>query len=312
MPSIWPHLTETQLGLERKARPGLIPVQLSAGQAQWIDMNGYHCYEGFFHQSLAAYEGLTPSRRQRFTSTLDFLTDPPEDSIRPSGFIFHMGRCGSTLLSKVLARSRAHLVFSEAAPHNQIWRILPTDKSGDPSRNLEMYRTLLLAMGRPRLPSYRAHIVKFTSFNIVKFDFIRAAFPGVPALFLFRDPAHAIDSYRRRNPSWMGAELGIGKTWHTPEAAIETFLDAALSIRDPDFQCVDHAHLTPDLLPAILRFFHLDPSMEEMRLMASEFAWDAKGGSRPRRFEPALIATAAVPPHLRELYGRAAALKSLR
>jgi hypothetical protein len=75
---------------------------------------------------------------------------------------------------------------------------------------------------------------------------------------------------------------------------------------------VDHAHLTPDLLPAILRFFHLDPSMEEMRLMASEFAWDAKGGSRPRRFEPALIATAAVPPHLRELYGRAAALKSLR
>jgi hypothetical protein len=304
-----PHLDADQLRLERAARPGLIPVQLTSSHAVWMDMNGYHCYEGFFHQSLSAYEAMTRSRPRRFTSTLDFLTDPAEAAIPPSGFIFHMGRCGSTLLAKVFACSRSHLVFSEAAPHNQIWRIL---HPADPQRNLAMYRTLLLTMGRPRLASYRAHIVKFTSFNIVNFQFIRAAFPGVPALFLYRDPAQALDSYHRRNPAWMGAELGIGKTWHAPEAAIEAFLEAALSIRDSSFQCVDHAHLIPDLLPAVLRFFHLDPSPEEIRLMASQFAWDAKSGSRPRRFEPAPGATAAVSTRLRELHGRVAALRSLR
>ena len=304
-----PYLDAEQLRLERAARPGLIPVQLSRSHALWMDMNGYHCYEGFFHQSLSAYEAMTSSRPQRFSSTLDFLTDPPEGAIPPSGFIFHMGRCGSTLLAKVLARSRSHLVFSEAAPHNQIWRIL---HPGDPQRNIAMYRNLLLAMGRPRLASYRAHIVKFTSFNIVNFQFIRAAFPEVPALFLFRDPAQALDSYRRRNPAWMGVDLSIGTTWHAAEAAIEAFFEAALSIRDPSFQCVDHAHLTPDLLPAVLRFFHLDPSTEEMRLMASQFSWDAKSGSRSRRFEPAPRATAAVSTRLRELHGRVAALKSLR
>jgi hypothetical protein len=310
MSTIGPHLTEAQLGLELKARPGLIPVRLSAGEALWIDMDGYHCYEGFFHQSLTAYQGMARAKPQRFISTLDFLAsaDRPDDSIHPTGFIFHMGRCGSTLLAKVLARSRSHLVFSEAAPHNQIWRVL----NDDPGRKIEMYRTLLLTMGRPRLPSYRAHIVKFTSFNIVNFELIRAAFPGVPALFLFRDPAQAIDSYRRRNPSWMGAELGIGKTWHTAEAAVEAFLDAALSIDDPDFRCLNYVHLTPDLLPAILRFFHLDPSTEEARLMASEFAWDSKSSSRPRRFDPASGAIAAVSPRLSELYDRLASLSCLR
>ena len=186
---IWPHLTTSQLRLEIAARPGLIPTQLdaTAGQAVWIDMNGYHCYEGAFHHSLAAYGAMSRSTPQRFTSSLDFLSESalPERCIPPAGFIFHTGRCGSTLLAKALARSRAHLVFSEAGPHNQIWRAL----SGDRQTRIEMYRTLVLTMGRPRLSSYRAHIVKFTSFNIVNFPFIREAFPGVPALFLFRDPA---------------------------------------------------------------------------------------------------------------------------
>jgi hypothetical protein len=303
---MWPRLTAVKLALELKTRPGLIPIKLSAGEAVWIDMNGYHCYEGFFHQSLAAYNGMIQPRPQRFTSTLDFLTcaDLPQGVIRPTGFIFHMGRCGSTLLAKVLARSRSHLVFSEAAPHNQIWRV--------PQRTIEMYRTLLLTMGRPRLPSYRAHFVKFTSFNIVNFEFIRAAFPDVPALFLFRNPAQAIDSYQRRQPGWMGAELGIGKTWHTADAALEAFLEAALAIRDPDFQCLDYLNLTPDSLPVILRFFRLDSSTEDMRLMATEFKWDAKSGNSPRRFEPPRGATAAVSTRLRDLYDRVAALRSLR
>jgi hypothetical protein len=308
---MWPHLTAAQLELELKARPGLIPVQLSAGEAVWIDLDGYHCYEGFFHESLAAYEGMKRQASQRFISTLDFLAsaDLPGGTIRPTGFIFHMGRCGSTLLAKVLARSRSHLVFSEAAPHNQIWRIL----AGDRQRKIETYRNLLLTMGRPRLPSYCAHIVKFSSFNIVNFEFIRTAFPDVPALFLFRDPAQAMDSYQRRKPGWIGKDLGIGNVWHDAGEAIEAFLDAALSIRDSGLACLNYAHLTPDVLPAVFRFFRLDPSKDEMRQMASEFAWDAKSGSRPRRFDPASRgATAAVSARLVELYDRVANLKSLQ
>ena len=172
-------------------------------------MNGYHCYEGAFHHSLAAYGAISRSTPQRFTSSLDFLSEPalPERCIPPAGFIFHTGRCGSTLLAKALARSRAHLIFSEAGPHNQIWRAL----SGDRQTRIEMYRTLVLTMGRPRLSSYQAHIVKFTSFNIVNFPFIREAFPGVPALFLFRDPRRC----------WILTIAGVRSGWGSTLVSVE-------------------------------------------------------------------------------------------
>lgn len=179
------YLTETQMAAEIAARPGLIPVALEGDSSlvRWIDLKKYHCYEGFFSDSLAVYRGLPGKQPREYTCALKTLASlrVPEDSIYPTGFIFHTARCGSTLLTRVLARSRAHLVFGEAAPHNQIWRAL----AGFNNRESEIYRKLLLLMGRRRLPSYCAHIVKFTSFNLLRFNFIRAVFPDVPVLVLF-------------------------------------------------------------------------------------------------------------------------------
>ncbi len=115
-------------------------------------------------------------------------------------------------------------------------------------------------MGRRRLPSYRSHIVKFTSFNILKFREIRQAFPGVPAVFLFREPGAMLESYHRSNPSWMGREIGVRYTPATPETAIETFFRAALAIRDPDFRCLDYALLKPESITSVLTFLRLNPS----------------------------------------------------
>jgi hypothetical protein len=245
------------------------------GEAHWLDLGAYHCYEGFFHRSLALHASLSRGTPRQFKSSLDFLAGATllHNPLPPSGFIFHAGRCRSTLLAKALARSRAHQVFGEAAAHNQVWRVL----SGSFGRNPQAYRNLLLWMGRRRVPAYRAHLIKFTSFNIVEFPFVRAAFPGVPAVFLFRTPEEILYSYHRASPAWMGRELGIGKIWHTPQAAIEDFFTAALGIRDSQFRCMDYADLTPDSLPSLLAYFNLSVSTEDLRQMQAEFRWDAKG-----------------------------------
>jgi hypothetical protein len=295
-------LTELEFQAEYAARPGLIPVELdTVGRTiVWLDLNGFHCQEGFFRDSLATYSALRRGNPWRCASDLDLLLSPALTAgcVSPTAFIFHAGRCGSTLLSRAIARSTNHLVFSEAAPHNQIWR----NTSGANDSCLSMYRNLLLLMARPRLPSYRAHIVKFTSFNIVQFDFIRAAFPGVPALFLFRSPEQILSSYRRETPQWMGKDLGVGKVWHTPETAVGDFFRQALSIRDPDFRYLDYKDLTPESLPGILRFFHLDPSASELTAMLAEFQWDAKSGNRQQPFSRNLRESPAAPHELRRLY----------
>jgi hypothetical protein len=297
---------------ELAVREGMIPVDIDTdrGRISWVDLERYHCYRGFFQDSLHSWAALRGSDPDSFTSSIDVLDSIriPPNSLSPTAFIFHTGRCGSTLLAQVLARSRENMVFAEAAPHNQIWRLRRDVGSTGTESEVTAYRNLFLAMGRRRLPSYGSHIVKFTSFNILKFHRIRAAFPGVPALFLFREPAAMLDSYRRSSPSWMGRELGIGRILETPETAVEAFFREALSIRDPDFQCLDYALLTPASLPPILSFLRLTPSPQELRLMAEEFSWDARSGSIPRPFVPRCRASAfsavVVPDTLQELYAQ--------
>jgi hypothetical protein len=218
----------------------------------------------------------------RCLTSLDLLSRlTTRDAICPNAFIFNTGRCGSTLLAKVLARSRANLVLSEAAPQNQIWQTMTSPEDG-----VAAFRNLILAMGRKRLPSYRAHVIKFTSVNLVHFDSIRAAFPGVPSLFLFRDPAMILASYAKKGFQWKGWMGGAFGSWGGPAEAVEDLCRRALALlrQDRDFRCLEYAALTPDRLPAILEYFHMSAAPDELRTMISEFDWDARSEKYPSAF----------------------------
>jgi hypothetical protein len=49
-------------------------------------------------------------------------------------------------------------------------------------------------MGRQRTSEQKAYFVKFTSYNVLFIDFIKAAFPDVPCLFLYREPGEVLVS----------------------------------------------------------------------------------------------------------------------
>jgi hypothetical protein len=300
-------LTNSQLADEFSARPGLIPVSFdySSGESAsnrivWLDLDRYHCYEGFFARSLATYAALLPAPPARFVTSLDALGAlSPDDSLPPSGFIFHVGRCGSTLLAKVLARSRENMVFSEALAHNLVWKALPEC----PGSAVEFYRRLLLAMGRRRLSSYRSHFIKFTSYNIMEFALIRAAFPDTPALFLFRQPDAVLESSEREVQPFLGMDFGFGRVWSHAGTALRDFCRAALEVRDSRFRCLDYSRITPQNLPSILQFLRSEPSSpQELALMKSEFLWDAKSGGIPRHFVPRNTATGLADQCLLGLY----------
>jgi hypothetical protein len=308
-------LTEPEFRAEHAARPGLIPVRLDAvrRRALWVDLTGYHCYDGSFRRSLAAYATILaaarrPSAPWHCESSLDFLRSAAcdADCISPGAFIFHAGRCGSTLLAKVIARSQEHMVFGEGGPHNQIWGVISGSRRSAPI----LFRNLLLHTGRRRLPSYRAHIVKFTSFNVLQFETIRTAFPEVPALFLFRKPAQILASYRRESPGWMGKDTEIGTIGQSAEAAVTKVFQAALGA-GKDLVCLDYADLTPDTLPGVLGYFHLDPCPEDLALMRAEFRWDAKT-NRLRSTQPVSAPEFEFPvsQELQELYKELSARKA--
>jgi hypothetical protein len=303
------YLTGPDLAAELERLPGLIPVEIDPAErlVHWLDLGKYHCYQGFFDDAITVCAGLRQwtgaGEPEQFTTDIESLHPeqmPPaiaRGCLPPSAFIFHACRCGSTLLVKSLARSRQHLTFGEAAPHNQIWTLA----EANPDTMAALYRGLMLIMGRRRLPSYQAHIVKFTSFNIVRFERIRRVFPDVPALFLSREPGAILESCERIPPAWLGHSSGTGQTWHTAGSAVEDFFRSALAIRDGRFRHLDYADLTPAALPAILDFFGLPSTPTELRQMQAEFELDAKT-SVPVPFVPRSPSVVPVPPRLAALY----------
>ena len=63
------------------------------------------------------------------TALSEWLKDRP--ALRPSGLIFHMSRCGSTLVSGMLASLDHNLVISEAAPIDAVVRAPDADPGLD-------------------------------------------------------------------------------------------------------------------------------------------------------------------------------------
>ncbi len=299
MPDVVPLLRPDALANELADRPGLIPVSLDARQQRilWMDLEGYHCYDGFFHQSLAMFEALRRSP-ETFASGLDALDEAPVGGMAPAGFIFHTGRCGSTLLARVLARVRSHLVLSEAPPHNQFWDTLPWPAAPTPDAT-RRYRNLVLALGRRRLPAYNAHLIKFTSWNLLALPFIRATFPDVPALFIHREPVEVLVSMLANPPGWLAEPAARARVTGWDDATVKAADDlssarqglcnlfrAATEASAHGLRCLAHPQLTAPNLPAILDYFDLRPSDEALAQMQAQFTLDAKQSRGGRPYQP--------------------------
>jgi len=309
-----PYLTKNELIAELRRRAGLIPVDLDIERRRliWQDLEQYHSYEGFFSASLNTFGNLKRYGNNNlqpvvFESDLDLLESDQilTDFIYPTGFIFHASRCGSTLLSKALARSRSNLVFGEADLHNRIWSALTNGWSAPPAidgRNQTIYKNLILAMGRRRLESHAQHFIKFTSFNILFFELIKAAFPDVPAIFIYRDPDAIIGSLRDRSPGWLNdtpitefiadvERYGYRDlTKSDPiENALARFFSAAADAGRSGVKFLHYPELIPINLPIVLNALKAVISPDDLLLMQNQFRYDSKEEYKLHNFEAKVI-----------------------
>jgi hypothetical protein len=124
----------------------------------------------------------------------------------PSGFIFHASRCGSTLLSQMLAALPENVVISEAGPVGAILRSHQRDPGITEEERVLWLRWLLNAFGQRRFPGEKHLFVKFECWQVLLLPLIRRAFPDVPWIFLYRDPVEVVVSHKNR----MGRQLVPG------------------------------------------------------------------------------------------------------
>ncbi len=156
--------------------------------------------EPFFDDSVAACMRLpfhALFRRRASAAELGAWLGP-RPAVVPAGFVFHMSRCGSTLLSQLLAAVPAHRVVSEAPPIDAALRGGGADAGVDEATRGDWLRILLTMMTQPPPAESWRLFVKFDSWHAQFMPLILRAFPEVPWVFLIRDPVQVLVSHMRR------------------------------------------------------------------------------------------------------------------
>jgi hypothetical protein len=186
------------------------PVHVSLLGAPAIDWAHFGRETGFADQLTLRRVLQRPFNRlfRRRMTLEDFVRGAP-DRAPPKGFIFHMSRTGSTLAAQMLGELPDTLTISELQPVNDALLIA----------HLKRDDALLRAILTAYAGSGRALIVHFDAWHALMLPAVRAAFPGVPFVFLHRDPVEVLVSHARMGATDLFSRA-MPQIWN-----IETFGD---------------------------------------------------------------------------------------
>ncbi len=260
-------------------------------QADWCFLGAERLTAPFFDQTveLCLRRPFNLAfRRQTPMTLLEELraTDP---GIPPTGFIFHMSRCGSTLVSQMLAGLRSNIVVSEASVVDGVLRSAQWDPDVTDAQWIAWLRGVISALGRRRGVQESRFFIKFDSWHTVDLGLIRQAYPEVPWLFLYRDPIEVLVSHRRQpgaqmvpgmvGPGWLGLDLAAVAAMTLEEYAVRvltTICEAALAHRSDGGLFVNYRQLPDAACTEIPAHFGITFDAEELARMRQAAGFDAK------------------------------------
>jgi len=207
--------------------------------------------------------------------------------LAPTGFVFHMSRCGSTLIAQMLARLSATIVLSEPQPIDALLRM--RGRGVDDETVIGWLRGMLSALAQPRAGERRL-FVKFHAWHVLELPFIARAFPDVPWVFVFREPRAVLRSQTRSpgaevvvgalDPAYLGLDAGTARS--VPEAeyaarSVAAFCGAALryaGLGRSGF--VDYARLPESVFTEVCDFFDVRPGVADAERMRDVARLDSK------------------------------------
>ncbi|MGK5026195.1 sulfotransferase [Janthinobacterium sp. RB2R34] len=177
------------------------PLTASAGPdggettLAWRDMAQIAFTDSFFENTLARQQ--RDERRVCHTPLAALAQFTQCNSVpAPNAFIFHVSRCGSTLLTQLLASLPQCIVMSEPPIIDSVLRL--HHDQGAPDATVALLRQVMCAMGQRRTGQEKHFVIKFDCWHIHSLELLRAAFPDTPCLFLYREPQAVLASHQRQ------------------------------------------------------------------------------------------------------------------
>jgi hypothetical protein len=325
---------------EVKATPlppgGWLPIRASWQGAElyvhWAYFGERPLRDAFFEGDVRKCLYAPFNRLFRYVTPIETLAAwlKTRSHLEPSGFIFHMSRCGSTLVSQMLAALPSNIVVSEASPIDTVvqagrWR--PDLSEG---RQALWLNSIVGALGQKRSGNEQRYFVKLDCWHTLALPLFRRAFPAVPWVFLYRDPVEVLVSQMRMPgtqmiPGSVGPDLYGLERSYGPGTAEDYYAQVLAKVTEPAVAhystggglLVNYSQLPDALFTAILPHFGVACGEAGRAAMTQAARYDAKApgyefepdsGAKQRGATP--IARAAAERWLGDLYGRLEVLRA--
>ena len=216
-------------------------------------------------------------------------------SVRPTGFIFHMSRCGSTLISQMLAASPQNIVLSEPAPLDDILRGNFRHPGIPDEQRVQWLQWMVSVLGWQRNPAEKNLFIKFDCWHVMFLPLIQRAFPDVPWIFLYREPVEVMASAQKQlggqmipgvlQPALFGWDMAAISQMPVYEYAARVLAKlceaALLQTQAGNGKLVNYRQLPTAIWPTLLEYWNLKFSAEAMAPMLSAAQLNAKNPVLP-------------------------------
>ena len=176
-------------------------------QCHWLNTYGNRFTEPFFDETILKCRS-THTRNYTFSSVSDLempMTWAHDlNEVEPAAFIFHISRCGSTLVSQLLATSAENIVLSEVPFFDDILRL--------PFKEPDFKETEINSLLTTAFKYYSQEITKPTtsfgekekhlfikadSWHIFFYRQLRQLYPNVPFILIYRRPDEVFRSHHK-------------------------------------------------------------------------------------------------------------------
>lgn len=191
---------------------------------RWQYLGQQNFAQAFYTDSLRL--AFTRYQKPAITTPIDILDtlDDNHPLLEPGGLIFHLSRCGSTLLARMLSALPGQVVLSEPPPIDDLLR----SKLDVESRRHYLEKMFRL-LQRQRRDNERCIFFKLDPWHTPAIGELRALLPDTRFMFLYRNPLEVLVSHRRQtgmhmvpgliDPLWYGYLAGQASEFHPYEYA---------------------------------------------------------------------------------------------
>jgi gluconate kinase len=171
----------------------------SSPSVEWCYCGTARFRDPFFDQTISKCLASPFNRLFRHQTPLDALAQytAAHPGVPTTGLIFHMSRCGSTLIAQMLAALHQTIVLSEAEPIDAVLRAGFHNSAMTDEQRIIWLRWVVSALSQPR-NGETSCVIKFDCWNTMDAPLIQRAFPAARCVFVYRDPIEVLVSHQRQ------------------------------------------------------------------------------------------------------------------